>query len=88
MICKHCHREYDMDDFTDDTEACDDICPDCLYSGNMFDPEEEDNDSMDLEEDDPYLDRYEDIPQEATYEELLDDVELPEDEEFEDDLED
>lgn len=88
MICKHCHREYDADDFTDESEACDDCCPDCLYSGNMFSPEKDEYEYMDPDGDDPYLDRYEDTPQEEAYEELLDDVELPEDEEFEDDLED
>lgn len=72
MLCKYCRREYDMDDFTDDTEACDDICPDCLYSGNMFSPEEDDD--MDPEEDDLYDDE--------ELDESYDDIEVP-DEEFE-----
>ena len=71
MRCKHCHREYDMDDFTDDTEACDDICPDCLYSGNMSSPEEEDD--MDPDGEDLYDDE--------ELDESYDDIEVP-DEEF------
>lgn len=83
--CKHCHREYDVNDFTDESEACDDCCPDCLHSGNMFGPERDEYEYMDPDGDGPYLDPYEDTPQEEVYEELLDDVELPEDEEFEED---
>lgn len=79
MICKHCHRGYDVDDFTDESEVCDDICPDCLYSGNMFSPEEDDNDSMDSDEDDLYDDE--------ELDESYDDIEVP-DEEFDEDLED
>lgn len=83
MICKHCRREYDMDDFTDDTEACDDICPDCLYSGNMFSVED-DTDEMEKlyeEEDDLYDDgdNYLDAP--------YDDIDVS-DEEFDEDVED
>lgn len=78
MFCKHCRRQYDVDDFTDDTEACDDICPDCLYSGNMFDLEEDDNDSLD-----PDADLYDDEELDESY----DDIEVS-DEEFDEDLED
>lgn len=75
MICKHCRREYDMDDFTDDTEACDDCCPDCLYSGNMFSPEEDD---MDPEEDDLYNDE--------ELDESYDDIEVPDEKFDEEDI--
>lgn len=71
MLCKYCHQEYDLDDFTDESEACDDCCPDCLYSGNMFSPEEDDD--MDPEEDDLYDDE--------ELDESYDDIEVP-DEEF------
>lgn len=71
MLCKYCHHEYEADDFTDESEACDDCCPDCLYSGNMFCPEEDD---MDPEEDDLYNDE--------ELDESYDDIEVP-DEEFE-----
>lgn len=77
MICKHCHRVYDVDDFTDDTEACDDICPDCLYSGNMFDPEEDDNDSLDPDED-----LYDDEELDESY----DDIEVSDEEFDEEDI--
>lgn len=78
MICRHCRREYDMDDFTDDTEACGDCCPDCLYSGNMFCPEEDDDDSLD-----PDADLYDD----GVLDESYDDIEVS-DEEFDEDIED
>lgn len=72
MRCKCCGNVFDEDDFTSIEEACDDICPDCLYSGNTFDPEEDDNDSLDPDED---------LYDEEELDESYDDIEVS-DEEF------
>lgn len=76
MLCQYCHQEYDLDDFTDESEACDDCCPDCLYSGNMFSPEEDDD--MDPDEEDLYDDE--------ELDESYDDIEIPDEEFDEEDI--
>ena len=83
MLCKHCHRKYDVSDYTDEDEAATDCCPDCYYSGNMFSVEDDTDEMEELyeEEDDLYDDG--DNYLDASY----DDIDVS-DEEFEDDLED
>ena len=56
MRCKYCGNVFDEDDFTSIEEACEDICPECLYSGNMVEVEDELYD--DLEEDGPFEDAF------------------------------
>lgn len=78
MICAHCGRQYDEDDFMEESDACPDICPDCLYTGNIFEPSMED------------LDEIDDLLDELDDEEELDDsygeIDVPDDE-FDEDME-
>lgn len=74
--CKYCGEWYEPSDYTDESEAAEDCCPDCLYSGNMFSVEEDDMEEPDddiYDDGDNYLD--------ASY----DDIDVS-DEEFEEEL--
>lgn len=81
MICKHCHRMYDILDYTDEDEAATDCCPDCYYNGNIFSVEDDEAEMEELyeEEDDLYDD-------EDDLDESYDDIEVP-DEEFDEEVE-
>lgn len=73
--CKYCGDMYELSDYTDESEAAEDCCPDCLYSGNMFNVEDDDMEELDddiYDDGDNYLD--------ASY----DDIDIS-DEEFEED---
>lgn len=73
--CKYCGDMYELSDYTDESEAAEDCCPDCLYSGNMFSVEDDDMEELDddiYDDGDNYLD--------ASY----DDIDIS-DEEFEED---
>lgn len=74
--CKYCGEWYEPSDYTDESEAAEDICPDCLYSGNMFRVEEDD---MEEPDDDIYDEGDNDL--DASY----DDIDVS-DEEFEEEL--
>lgn len=74
--CKYCGDMYELSDYTDESEAAEDCCPDCLYSGNMFCVEEDDMEELD---DDIYDDGDNDL--DASY----DDIDVS-DEEFEEEL--
>ena len=74
--CKYCGEWYEPSDYTDESEAAEDCCPDCLYSGNMFRVEEDD---MEEPDDDIYDDEDNDL--DASY----DDIDVS-DEEFEEEL--
>lgn len=74
--CKYCGEWYEPSDYTDESEAAEDCCPDCLYSGNMSSVEEDDMEEPDddiYDDGDNYLD--------ASY----DDIDVS-DEEFEEEL--
>ena len=54
--CQYCHELYELEDYTDESEAATNCCPDCYYTGNMFsveaDTEETDRSMCDQDEDD------------------------------------
>lgn len=56
--CKYCGDMYEPSDYTDESEAAEDCCPDCLYRGNMFSVEDDTDEMEELyeEEDDLYDD--------------------------------
>ena len=80
--CKYCGDMYEPSDYTDESEAAENCCPDCLYRGNMYSVEDDEAEMEELyeEEDDLYDD--EDNYLDASY----DDIDVS-DEEFEEDLE-
>ena len=42
-ICTSCNRAFDTDDYmNDDLSEDSELCPDCFYSGDYANPEEED----------------------------------------------
>ena len=63
--CQYCHELYELEDYTDESEAATNCCPDCYYTGNMFsveeDTEETDYSVYDQDEEDDLDDSYDDI---------------------------
>ncbi len=83
LRCRICGNGYEPSDYTDESEAAEDCCPDCLYDESIFSVEDDEAEMEELyeEEDDLYDD--EDNYLDASY----DDIDVS-DEEFEEDLED
>lgn len=38
--CRICHDEFELSDYTNEDEAIYDVCPDCFYSGRMYEVDE------------------------------------------------
>ncbi len=91
LRCKCCNGSFDLEDYTDPSEASHDICPECYYTGAYLENEEDElddidnipegrfeNDALSALEDDPDL----------SQEELEDILAGPEDDEYDPDDDD
>lgn len=93
-ICKSCGKVYDTDEW-DDIPDPGDLCPECFYSGDVYDPTVDDDEwepvlSDDDDEYDPDIHGSREDYQEMLMERRLRALENSDDEfdeEFEDDLE-
>ena len=85
--CTSCNRTFDTEDYmNDDMSEESNLCPDCYYSGDCLDPEnEEPDDDLELYEDESESD--EDVP-EGFFEGVEADDEEYSEEDFEDFCED
>lgn len=82
LHCRCCGAAYEAEDYSDPSEACDDICPDCFNSGAYLETDDETNDSNERFENDA-LDLLENDP-DLSQEELDDILSGPDDDEEDD----